>query len=358
MDLSLGLLNIKLQMKNLTYSICLAVLCNLSTHAQNKWQFTTVAEESIFLKGDHLSNPASLLTFNSLAMNSSMRAGINYNWDDQTSIEATLGMGGTSDALNFFTKIVPVDFVVHYDILQDLNIDSKSRFNIDLGIGSALTSVNNGGSPTSNFGFNENVSFGASLELPINAQYSLSFGYRHTIFLSDINGTADGVDQLGRFYTAIYLNLGDDPRIEEERVKSEKIRNQLNSDLESANKQLEIFEKSVDESKNKHELEKAGLLDEIEALKAQTEANEPVIDKEENEEIVNPKGYYVIIGSFPTKEAAEKYASESGSDFTTSYVESLNTYRVVFSMHENLAEARAALEAAKAVVETAWIAVY
>jgi hypothetical protein len=358
MDLSLGLLNIKPQMKNLTYSICLAVLCNLSTHAQNKWQFTTVAEESIFLKGDHLSNPASLLTFNSLAMNSGMRAGINYNWDNQTSIEATLGMGGTSDALTFFTKIVPVDIVGHYDILQDLNIESKSRFNIDLGIGSALTSVNNGGSPTSSFGFNENVSFGASLELPMNAQYSLSFGYRHTLFLSDINGTPDGIDQLGRFYTAVNLNLGDDPRIEEERVKLEKMRKQLNSDLESANNQILKLEKSIDESKNKYELEKAGLLDEIEALKAQTETDEPVIEEEEKEGKMNQKGYYVIIGSFPTKEAADKYAAESGSDLIISYVEALNTYRVVYSMHENLTEARTALEAAKAVVETAWIAVY
>ena len=358
MDLSLGLLNIKPPMKNMTYALYLAVLCNLSTHAQNKWQFTTVAEESIFLKGDHLNSPASLLTFNSLAMNSGMRAGFNYKWDDQISIEATLGMGGTSDATSFFTKIVPVDVVGHYDVLQDLKIDSKSRFNIDFGIGSALTSVNNGGSPTSSFGFNENVSIGASVELPMNTQYSLSFGYRHTLFLSDINGTADGTDQLGRFYTAVNLNLGDDPRIEEERVKSEKILKQLNSDLESANNQMEKLAKSIDESKNKHELEKAGLLDEIEALKAQAETDEPVIEEEEKDAIVNQKGYYVIIGSFPTKEAADKYATESGSDFNISYVEALNTYRVVYSMHENLAEARTALEAAKAVVETAWIAVY
>lgn len=69
--------------------------------------------------------------------------------------------------------------------------------------------------------------------------------------------------------------------------------------LLNINTQIKKLEKSVDKLKNKNELKKAGLLDEIEALKAQTDGDERVIAEEE--EKVNPKSYYVIIGSFPTK---------------------------------------------------------
>ena len=95
-------------------------------------------------------------------------------------------------------------------------------------------------------------------------------------------------------------------------------------------------------------------MDELEALKAAPVEEEASLE----ESIIEVNGFYVIIGSFPSQEGAERFISELDSELGVSYVKDLNTYRVVYSMHENLAGARTALEAAKAVVETAWIAVY
>ena len=73
---------------------------------------------------------------------------------------------------------------------------------------------------------------------------------------------------------------------------------------------------------------------------------------------IEAKGFYVIIGSFPSQEGAKRFISELGSKLDVSFAQDLNTYRVVYSAHKNLAEARGSLEAAREVVETAWIAVY
>ena len=93
-------------------------------------------------------------------------------------------------------------------------------------------------------------------------------------------------------------------------------------------------------------------------MKALKTAPAPEAPAEEEVVIAEPKGFYVIIGSYPTREAADRFIAENGSDFAVSYVEDLDTYRVVFSSHENLGDARASLEEAKGIVETAWIAVY
>ncbi|MGB1112517.1 MAG: SPOR domain-containing protein, partial [Schleiferiaceae bacterium] len=128
----------------------------------------------------------------------------------------------------------------------------------------------------------------------------------------------------------------------------------VGASLEKSKAEKAAIEKELKAAKKAHAVEKAALMDELEALKAA-----PVQEETPSEEpTVETKGFYVIIGSFPSQEGADRFISELGSELGVSFIKDLNTYRVVYSKHENLTEARAALEAAKAVVETAWIAVY
>jgi cell division protein FtsN len=71
------------------------------------------------------------------------------------------------------------------------------------------------------------------------------------------------------------------------------------------------------------------------------------------------KGYYVIIGSFPSQERAEEYASRLElEDISIAFEQELATYRVVLSQHDNLAAAVRARDEARAITQNAWIAMY
>ena len=334
--------------KTLTF---LATLATTLTFAQGTWAPYASIEENI-----HISDVRPSLNYSNLstpAGNAGMRIGSFYQLNSSISAEATLGILGISTPGNFANMIVPIEIVGHYSVAENNQIPLISKFNLDLGAGVGLAESSNG-----NFGFSEHLVLGASMELPGLVPFgTVIMGTRYTAFIDDyIDGTVvsgSSNDGVLRFYTAVRLD-GESKKTKQALADAAALAAKVGASLEKSETEKAAIEKELKAAKKAHALEKAALMDELEALKAA-----PVQEEAPSEEpTVETKGYYVIIGSYPTSEAAEKFIKASESDYSISYMKYLNTYRVVYSMHENLAEARTALEAAKAVVETAWIAVY
>lgn len=330
----------------------LATLVASLTFAQGTWSPYASVEENIHISDVRPSY--NYINLSTPAGNAGMRLGAFYTHNSTLSAEVTLGVIGIGTPGRFSNTIIPLEVVGHYNILDGMDVNMLSKFNIDLGFGSGLAESNNG-----NFGFAEHAVIGASMELADVVPFgTVIMGARFTAFIDDyIDGTTVGGstnDGVLRFYTAVRLD-GVNKKAKQAMADAEALAAKVSSALEKSEAEKSSIEKELKAAKKAHSLEKAALMDEIEALKAAPAPKAPV---EEEPVAAEPKGYYVIIGSFPTKEAANKYASESGSDFKVSFVNDLNTYRVVYSSHDSLAAARAALEEAKSIVETAWIAVY
>lgn len=351
-------------MKKALALLALAALPLLTT-AQSKWEFTTLAEESILFTQDHIDNPLDHLIWRSLARNSGMSAGFIYNINSTIGLEARLGLGGTAQTDSFFTKIVPVEIISHINVVEALGLSAPVGFNIDLGVGSSLTSVNrSGGSPTNRYNFNENASVGASLDIPLNPMNTLTFGYRHTGYINDINGnTGDDIDFLSRFFTSISVQFGKDRRTEKALAEAVAKTDELTASLKKAEEESGELKTKLSGTQAAHAQEVAALMDEIEALKANpsmggSEAGQGGEAGAGTMDAGGEKGYYVIIGSYPSQESAQRFISSTGNGYVINYVESLNTYRVVHSKHMSYSEAKEAREEAKSIEPTAWIAVY
>ncbi len=328
-----------------------AVVAAMNSYAQGTWAPYASVEENI-----HFSDVSPSYNYLNLSLpagNAGMRMGAFYTHNSQLSAEITLGVVGVGTPGAFSNTIIPVEAVGHYNLLDGMDVKIPSKFNLDLGIGSGLAESSNG-----NFGFSEHLVLGASMELPGLVPFgTVIMGTRYTAFIDDyIDGTVvsgSSNDGVLRFYTAVRLD-GESKKTKQALEDAAALAAKVGASLEKSEAEKEAIEKELKAAKKAHALEKAALMDELEALKAV-----PVQEEAPSEEpTVETKGFYVIIGSFPSQEGAELFISELGSELGVSYVKDLNTYRVVYSMHENLAEARTALEAAKAVVETAWIAVY
>ena len=328
-----------------------AIVAAINSYAQGNWAPYASVEENI-----HFSDVSPSYNYLNLSLpagNAGMRMGAFYTHNSQLSAEITLGVVGVGTPGTFSNKIIPVEAVGHYNLLDGMDVKLPSKFNLDLGVGSGLAEYSNG-----NFGFSEHLVLGASMELPDILPFgTLIMGTRYTAFIDDyIDGTVvsgSNNDAVLRFYTAVRLD-GENKKTKQALEDAAALAAKVGASLEKSESEKAAIEKELKAAKKAHTLEKAALMDELEALKAV-----PVEEKAPSEEpTVEIKGYYVIIGSFPSQKGAERFISGLGEELDVSFVKDLNTYRVVYSMHENLAEARTALEAAKAVVETAWIAVY
>lgn len=181
-----------------------------TTQAQSKLSLYVAVEETVTL-GDQRSS-YDFRSWDQLAANSGMRAGFSYAFNDNFSGQVTLGVVGSSRPNVWFTKIVPVEVTAQYDLISLMGIDTKYKFNADVGVGSGLvraqsaTHNNNG-----RFSWSEHASVGASFDVPFNEFGVLSFGLRHTFFVDDfIDATVQGEDndRLMRFYTAVKVPLG------------------------------------------------------------------------------------------------------------------------------------------------------
>jgi cell division protein FtsN len=187
-------------------------------------------------------------------------------------------------------------------------------------------------------------------------------GMRFTQFVDDyidglqVAGTSN--DAMLRFYTAVRLDGGMSQKAKKAIADAESKAKELQSTLTSTLESKEASEKALDQNKKKHAQEKAQLQDEIDALKAQLTAPAPV-EEVKVDGIQSPGMYHVIIGSFPTKEAAEAYAASiEGKTPEVDFIESLSTYRVSLSAHDSYAKAAATLEDAKTISSKAWIVQY
>lgn len=219
------------------------VSATLNLSAQSEWTLNLSVEETITL-GDARSS-FNFLSVTQLAANSGMRAGFHYTKDEHLAAELTLGVVGSSRPNTWFTKIVPVELVGHYNILPHITEDSPYKFNLDLGLGSGLVRARSSSyNPNGRFSFSEHMSAGASLDLPMQDLGILSFGFRNTYFVDDyidatpIDGTSN--DQLLRFFTSARFYLGPSAKSKAAIAAAEQKAYDLNSELELAKAQAEI----------------------------------------------------------------------------------------------------------------------
>ena len=330
----------------------IAIVATMNSYAQGTWAPYASVEENIHFSD--VSPSYNYLNLSVPAGNAGMRMGAFYTHNSQLSAEITLGVVGVSTPGAFSNKIIPVEVVGHYNLLDGMDVKLPSKFNLDLGVGSGLAEYSNG-----NFAFSEHIVSGASMELPDVVPFgTLIMGIRYTSFIDDyIDGTVvsgSSKDGVLRFYTAVRLD-GESKKTRQALEDAAALAAKVGASLEKSEAEKAAIQKELNAAEKAHALERAALMDELEALKAASVQEE---EASVEDPAIEAKGFYVIIGSFPSQEGAERFISELGSELDVSFVKDLNTYRVVFSAHENLAEARRSLEAAREVVETAWIAVY
>ena len=212
--------------------------------AQSEWALQVSVEETVTL-GDARSS-FHFLSFTQLAANSGMRSGFHYTKDHHLAAELTLGVVGTSRPNSWFTKIVPVEFVGHYNILPHITGDSPFKFNLDLGVGSALVRARSVTYNTNGrFSFSEHIAAGASLDIPLYDLGTLSFGLRNTYFIDDyIDATPvdeTNNDQLLRFFTSARVNLGQSAKTKTIIADAEEKAAKLNSELALAKANAELM---------------------------------------------------------------------------------------------------------------------
>lgn len=239
------------------------VSATLELNAQSEWTLHLSVEETVTL-GDARSS-FNFLSITQLAANSGMRAGFHYTKNEHLAAEVTLGVVGSSKPNTWFTKIVPVELVGHYNILPYIMEDSPFKFNVDLGLGSGLVRArSNSYNPNGRFAFSEHLSAGASLDVPLNELGFLSFGFRNTYFIDDhidatpVDGTSN--DQLLRFFTSARVNLGPSAKTKATISAAEQKASELNSELELAKAQADL-------EAQKARADKESLENEINSLK-------------------------------------------------------------------------------------------
>ena len=331
----------------------IAIVATMNSYAQGTWAPYTSVEENIHFSD--VSPSYNYLNLSVPAGNAGMRMGAFYTHNSQLSAEITLGVVGVSTPGAFSNKIIPVEVVGHYNLLDGMDVKLPSKFNLDLGVGSGLAEYSNG-----NFAFSEHIVSGASMELPDVVPFgTLIMGIRYTSFIDDyIDGTVvsgSSKDGVLRFYTAVRLDGASKKlttALKEAEANAEKLKSNLaNKELSSA-EEIKKAEKEIETLKS----EKTALSDELDALKtSQAEQIENVQD--ESHTTITKVQYQIVIGSFPSQEMAESYASTIELKTSISNVSDLNTYRVVLSQHDDISSALSALEKAREITPRAWIAV-
>ena len=232
------------------------ILIGTQSYAQSEWALHISAEETVTL-GDQRSS-FNFLSFTQLAANSGMRAGFHYTKDNTLAADITLGVVGSSRPNTWFTKLVPVEVVGHYNIVPLLIEDSPLKFNVDLGIGSGLVRARSASyNPNGRFAFSEHMSAGLSLDIPVEDLGVLSFGFRNTYFIDDyidatpVDGTSN--DQLLRFFTSARVPLGPSAKTKTKIAEAEDLAATLSQTLEAT--KLEATENATEASAQIQSLE-------------------------------------------------------------------------------------------------------
>jgi hypothetical protein len=336
-------------------SLFISLSFTMSAVAQGTWSPYASVEENV-----HFTDVAPSYNYADLsvpAANSGIRVGAYYVHDDQLSAEMTLGVTGVGTPGTFSRKIVPMEFIGHYNLLTPKEGALITKFNISAGVGSGLAESSNG-----RFGFSEHGVVGANMEMADVLPFgTLIMGTRYTMFVDDyIDGNVvvgSSNDAVLRFYTAVRLD-GTSKKARQAIANAETLATKLQADAKAAQEKAEELKKKLDAASKAHAEEVAQLTDALKACNdsltpAPAEVNEPASTA------TLAKGYYVIIGSFPSQEMAEEYTSSLElEDLSIVFEEELETYRVVMSQHDNIGDAVRSRDEAKAVTQNAWIAVY
>lgn len=336
-------------------SLFISLSFTMSAAAQGTWSPYASVEENV-----HFTDVAPSYNYANLsvpAANAGIRVGAYYIHDDQLSAEMTLGVTGVGTPGTFSRKIVPMEFIGHYNLLTPKEGALITKFNISAGVGSGLAESSNG-----RFGFSEHGVVGAHMEMADVLPFgTLIMGTRYTMFVDDyIDGNivaGSSNDAVLRFYTAVRLD-GTSKKARQAIADAEALATKLQADAKAAQEKAEGLKKKLDAASKAHAEEVAQLTDALKACNdsltpAPAEVNEPASTTS------LAKGYYVIIGSFPSQEMAEEYTSSLElEDLSIVFEEELETYRVVMSQHDNIGDAVRSRDEAKAITQNAWIAVY
>ena len=261
--------------------LIITTLITLSVGAQTKWAPYASIEENI-----HFSdvNPSyRYINLSVPAANSGIRLGAHYVHDNQLSAELTLGVVGIGTPGSFSSKIVPVEVVGHYNVMEGMELPIISKFNLDLGVGSGLAESSNG-----NFSFSEHIVSGASMELPDVVPFgTLIMGIRYTSFIDDyIDGTVvsgSSKDGVLRFYTAVRLD-GESKKTRQALEDAAALAAKVGASLEKSEAEKAAIQKELNAAEKAHALEKAALMDELEALKAAPVQEEAAVEEAAEEE--------------------------------------------------------------------------
>jgi hypothetical protein len=340
-------------MKKLIVSI-FTIAFGSALFGQGQWSPFASVEEGIHI-GD-IRPSYNYINLSVPAANAGMRLGGYYSFNETITGEVTLGVIGIGTPGRFSNKLILSEVVGHYNVLKE-TYGPITKFNISAGVGSGLAESSNG-----RFGFSEHGVVGANMEMADVLPFgTLIMGTRYTLFVDDyIDGNVvagSSNDAVLRFYTAVRLD-GTSKKARQAIADAEALATKLQADAKAAQEKAEGLKKKLDAAAKAHAEEVAQLTDALKACNdsltpASVEVNEPASTAS------LAKKYFVIIGSFPSLEMAEEYASSLElEDLSIVFEEELKTYRVVMSQHDAIGDAVRSRDEAKTIAKDAWIAVY
>lgn len=317
------------------YYLPLLLISALTMNAQSKWSPYGSIEENI-----HFTDVSASLNYLDLsvpAANSGMRLGAFYTHNNLLSSEVTLGITGVGTPGSFSSKIVPLEFIGHLNLIGGMNVPVGSKFNLDAGVGSGLIESSNG-----RFSFSEHVVLGASAELPSVLPFgTMIIGTRYTLFVDDyIDGTivsGSSNDAVLRFFTAIRF----DGRSKMDTKDIEGVNKLL---LENIQLQKTLKEKEIEIVLYQN------------VIKDQTKYDQEVITNEEepidHEEVVSAlekvpvqlnqnkaTEYAIIIASFSNLESANAFVNEQKSKCKILIDDQSGNFRIAYKIVDSLEEA-------------------
>ena len=351
-------------MKHLYSAILLMVTLGLQGQI---WSTYASVEENIHFTDVPRTEGA--IGLSDLASNAGLRLGAYYTHNNLFSGEITLGVVGIGTPNVFSNTIVPVELIGHYNLFDGKDVSIPSKFNIDFGIGTGPGETSNGF-----FGQSEHAVIGASMHLSNTLSVgNLIIGARYTYFRDDYldNYTEEGAfgDATIRIFAGVHLG-NSDHKAKQALIKAEAQAEEFNALLEEVSLEKSKLENQLNAAEKRHSREKALLQDELQALKSsQSKKNTETLESEDSpkdavkssQELKKKaaKGnYHIIIGSFQSRGMAELFLIDYGLDCKINYVKDLDTYRVIFSSHDSLNEAREAKKEAQSITKNAWIAVH
>jgi hypothetical protein len=338
-------------MKLFVFSACLLAF---SSAFGQKWVPYISVEENVHITDFDNSFDYSNLSL--AAANAGIRIGTYFSHNEIISGELTLGVTGIGTPGTFSNKIVPVELIGHYNLL-DKPGSRMDAFKVDFGIGSGLAEVAKG-----NFGFSEHFSIGASMDLPESSLGVVTMGMRYTYFLDDyIDGSSTGVvnDGMLRFFTALRLK-GDDKKTKQALLDAQEVSKALGSKLEDSQKENSRLQEELKALNNAFNVEAEQLKKQIDKLSASSFDNDRSIDNSSIESSTKKqvRGVAIVVGSFENEGLANEYLDSIGGDAFIIEEKDLNRYRVIFNIYDNYREARKACNELPTEIRKYWLVKY